>query len=199
MPRRSVAEARQTREAIIARAVEVASEAGLEGVTLGRLAADLEMSKAGVIGHFGSKEGLQLAAIEVARRTFIKHVAPPAQGAEPGLPRLLVMLDAWVDHMVGGTYPGGCFWAAAASEFDGRPGPVRDAVLAQSSEWHDALRREIVTAIEKRELPEDSDVEQLLFELRAIGLGLNQARQLHRSEDADERARRAMRRTLGLA
>jgi AcrR family transcriptional regulator len=198
VPRRSAADALRTREAIVARAVDVASAEGLEGVTLGRLAADLQMSKAGVIGHFGTKEALQLAAVEAARAAFVEQVRPAVRGAAPGLERLLALVDAWIAHIARTAYPGGCFWAAAAAEFDGRPGPVRDAVLDHSSEWSHALRRELRAAVEAGELATDTDVEQVVFELRAIGLVLNQEIQLHRNAEAEERARRAVRRAIGV-
>src|SRR3954447_7754041 len=101
VPRRSAAEARQTRASIIDRAVDVASVDGLEGLTIGRLAGDLGMSKAGVMGHFGSKEALQLAAVENASEACRRAVWEPAAGARPGLQRLVAIAEAWIGHVSG--------------------------------------------------------------------------------------------------
>jgi AcrR family transcriptional regulator len=198
MPRSSAADARKTREAIIGRAVDVASIEGLEGVTIGRLAADLGMSKAGVIGHFGAKTDLQMAALEAASEVFTEQVWAPAADKEPGLPRLLAVCDAWVDHLARPPFAGGCFWTAASAEFDGRGGPVHEAVQARMRRWRKTLRADIVTAIEAGQLAADLDPDQTLFELEAVPMSLNQSIQLFGDRRAPARARRAMRRVLGL-
>lgn len=197
MPRRSAAEASQTRDAIVARAVELASTHGLEGVTIGRLAEDLELSKAGVLNHFKSKELLQLAAVQAARDRFVGDVWRRASELPPGLGRLVGLCDAWIAHIAGDLYPGGCFWSAASFEFDGRPGLVRNAIAEMQLQWSEALTEEVRTAIALGEIPRDADVAQVVFELRAVALGLNQSLQLHGDADAVRRARRAMRRALG--
>ena len=104
------------------------------------------MSKAGVIGHFGNKEALQLAALDAAVKTFRAEVWEPAAGRPEGITRLRAIAKAWITHLEGDAFPGGCFLTAAAAEFDGRPGPVRDAVadtlalwertLAHDASWH---------------------------------------------------------------
>ena len=180
------------------RAVDVASLEGLEGLTIGRLAGDLGMSKAGVIGHFGSKELLQLAAVEAAGETFTREVWMPARDERPGLRRLLAICDAWIDHISSGSFPGGCFWTGASTEFDGRAGPVRDAIASGLAQWHDRLKREASIAIDNGELPPDPDAAQIGFELRSIAMGLNQELQLHGDPSAPDHARRAVRRVLGL-
>src|SRR3954468_17318982 len=109
MPRRSVADAARTHQAIIARAVAVASVEGLGGLTIGRLAADLEMSKAGVLGHFGTKEELQLEALGAAREIYRREVWEPARDAAPGRARLLAIADAWLSYLARDVFPGGCF------------------------------------------------------------------------------------------
>jgi AcrR family transcriptional regulator len=198
MARSSVAETQRTREAIIARAVDVASVEGLEGVTIGRLASDLGMSKAGVIGHFGSKADLQLAALDAASQAFVEAVWEPAADREPGLERLLAICDAWIDHVARSPYEGGCFWTAASAEFDTRGGPVHEAVQRRGRRWHKVLRAEIATAIEAGQLPADLEPDQAVFELEAVPMGLNQSLQLFGDKRAPARARRAMRRALGL-
>src|SRR3954447_15188808 len=117
MPRRSNAEAAQTRASIIDRAVRTASIEGLEGVTIGRLADDLGMSKAGVIGHFGNKTDLQRAAFHQAQKIFTAEVWERAQDEPAGLPRLCAVTDAWIEHVAHSPFPGGCFVCTVATEW----------------------------------------------------------------------------------
>jgi AcrR family transcriptional regulator len=196
MPRNSAAEAARTRAAIVERAVEVASVEGLEGVTIGRLAHDLDMSKAGVVGGFGSKEALQLAALERATEIFRREVVDPGLAKHEGLPRLRAYGEAWVDYLRRDIFPGGCFLTSASSEFDGRAGPVRDAVVDALDLWRRALEREATIAIEAGDLPSDTDAADVAFAMLGVALALNQSRQLHRDERATKRARRLMARTL---
>src|SRR5215216_694189 len=130
----------RTRRAILTTAVNVASVEGLEGLTIGRLAAELEMSKSGLFAHFGSKEELQISTVRAAAAIFVHRVVRGAEEQfEPGIARLKAMLDSWLDYMERGTFAGGCFFAAATVEMDGRPGPVRDAVAAQMNSWAELL------------------------------------------------------------
>jgi AcrR family transcriptional regulator len=196
-PRKSVAETASTRTRIIERAFALSSAEGLEGLTIGRLAADLEMSKAGVIGHFGTKEALQLATLDAAVDKFRRRVPAQAMGAKPGLDRLTRAFGEWIDYMSGDEAYGGCFLTSVATEYDARPGPVRDAVLAALSSWADYVRAELNAAVEAGELPQRTDLDQLAFELNGIILATDQAIQLHHDPSAPERARRAMKRLLG--
>ena len=195
-PRSSVADAAKTRDAIVDRAVEVASQEGLEGLTIGRLAGDLDMSKAGLIGHFGSKERLQLAAFDAAAQVFKREVWDPVERRAPGLTRLRGICDRWIAYLERPVFPGGCFFAAAATEFDDRGGEVRDVIARQNARWRKVLRREIETAIENGELPKDTDAEQLAFELNGVALVLNNDLKLQRDRKAVARARRSMKRLL---
>ncbi|MFE6222444.1 TetR/AcrR family transcriptional regulator [Streptomyces sp. NPDC057854] len=199
MPRRSAADALDTRARILDRAVAIAATDGLEGVTIGRLATDLGMSKAGVHGHFGSKEALQLAAFDVAVEQFKELVpARAARAAGPGAARLLHLCDAWVDYLErDGIAGGGCFLTAAALEFDNRPGPVRDAIAHTADHWRSHLTRLAEDAVAAGDLPPDTDPAQIAFELNGIAMAANQAIQLQHDTTAPDRARRAMRRTLG--
>jgi AcrR family transcriptional regulator len=198
MPRSTAAEALKTREAIVARAVDVASVEGLEGVTIGRLASDLGMSKAGVIGHFGTKADLQVAVLEAASQIFADQVWAPTADKDPGLARLLAICDAWVHHIARSPFAGGCFWTAASAEFDGRGGPVHEAIQRRMRRWRKVLRTEILTAIEAGDLPAELDPDQTVFELEAVPMGLNQSLQLFGDKRAAARARKAMRRVLGV-
>ena len=196
-PRRSAAEARDTRAAIVDRAVDLSSVEGLEGLTIGRLAAEMQMSKAGVIGHFGNKETLQLETLDAATRVFIREVWQPPAHLEPGLPRLLGVCDAWISYLDRGVFPGGCFLTAASTEFDGRPGPVHDAIAAALARWLDALAGEVRTAKRAGDLPRGTDPAGVAFQLNALAMGTNQAIQLHRDPRAGARGRATMRALLG--
>jgi AcrR family transcriptional regulator len=195
-PRRSASDALATRDAIVAAAVDRASTDGLEGITIGRLADELAMSKAGVIGHFGSKQALQLEAVAEANAIFRREVWDPVAHRPPGLVRLRALLDRWFAYLEGDVFPGGCFITAASTEFDGRDGPVRDAVADSIRRWHGVLEREARAAVADGDLPAGADPAQIAFELGAIGPALNQARQLLGDGGAGKRARRAVDRIL---
>ena len=195
-PRRSVADTRDTHHAIVRRAMDVASVAGLDGLSIGGLASDLGMSKAGVAGHFANKQQLQLEAIDGAVELFTATIAPSLRERTPGLDRLRAGVEAWFAYLEDNPFPGGCLIQAAAAEQDGRPGPVRDAVVAADGQWRAFLLRELRTAIEAGELPADTDAGQRCFVLLALGAGLNQAVQLRADPQAGDRARRAARALL---
>ena len=187
----------RTRRAILAAAVNVASVDGLEGLSIGRLATELEMSKSGLFAHFGSKEELQISTVRAAAAIFGQRVIVPAQERfEPGIARLMGMLDAWLDYMERGTFAGGCFFAAATIEMDGRPGPVRDCVAQQMTRWASTLADFAREAIARGELRDDTDPEQLAFELDALGTAVNSGWQLHEDANVFERGHRAIRRRL---
>jgi AcrR family transcriptional regulator len=196
MPRRSNAAAAQTRAAIIDRAVQTASIEGLEGVTIGRLADDLGMSKAGVIGHFGSKTDLQRAALHEAQAIFTAQVWEQASHVPAGLPRLTAICEAWVEHITHSPFPGGCFMCTVSTEFDARDGELHDEVRTGWERWRRQLRREAAKAIEAGDLPPAADPDQIAFELLAIAMGLNQSLQLLEDRRAPRRAREAITRVL---
>jgi AcrR family transcriptional regulator len=177
--------ARGTRDAILDRAVDLASTEGLEGLTIGRLASELEMSKSGLFGHFGSKQELQLAAVDVAERRFVRAVVEPTLGEPEGAPRLRALCDRYIAYLERPVFPGGCFWAATATEFDGRPGPVKDRIRQGIGAWLSALEHQA-------ELAGVDDPGQLAFELHALAEGANSAYQLFGDHRAFERARRAI-------
>jgi AcrR family transcriptional regulator len=196
MPRRSNAEAAQTRAAIIDRAVQTASIEGLEGVTIGRLADDLGMSKAGVIGHFGNKSDLQRATFHQAQKIFTADVWDRAKDKPRGLPRLSAICEAWIKHLTNSPFPGGCFMCTVATEWDARSGELHDEIRESWSLWLRVLAREARVAREAGDLPDDPDPDQVAFELNAIAMALNQSLQLFGDRRAPARARRAVRRVL---
>jgi len=120
-----------------------ASAEGLEGLSIGRLAAELKMSKTGIFAHFGSKEQLQLATVETAKQIFLEKVVQPALKNPRGLPRLKAMLEHWLGYVERIVFRGGCFFAVASSEFDSRPGAVRDEIAELTKAWMLGLREEI--------------------------------------------------------
>lgn len=185
---------RRSREAILARAVDLASIEGLEGLSIKRLATEVEMSKSGLFAHFGSKQGLQLATIERARAIFAAEVVEPAAGAPPGLARLRAVLESWLSYFERGVFAGGCFFIAASSEFDDRGGPVREAIAAVMGEWLGLLERLCGEARDAGELT--GDPAQLAFELNAIGIATNWELRLRRDGQAVQRARAAFERLL---
>jgi AcrR family transcriptional regulator len=182
----------RTRQAILKVAVDLASAEGLEGLTIGRLAAELSMSKSGLFAHFGSKEELQLATVEAARAVFVREVVAPAFETGEGLARLWRLCDIWLEYVRREVFRGGCFFAAAAAEFDGRPGPVRDRIAETMKEWLAVLRRSVAEAQEAGQLSPDADPAQLAFELNALEMGANWAFQLYGDRQAFTRARAAV-------
>ncbi|MDX6603232.1 MAG: hypothetical protein QOF13_2434 [Solirubrobacterales bacterium] len=155
-----------TRATILARALDLASVDGLEGLTIGRLAAELKMSKSGVFAHFGSKQDLQLATVGAAAERFRTAVIEPALSALDGAARLRAMADAYLAHLESEDYSGGCFWAATSVEYDDRPGPVRDAIAAALDSWFGELQRQA-------QIAGSPDPGRFAFELYAVVMGAN--------------------------
>lgn len=195
-PRRSVAAARETHSAIVERAAVVASTEGLEGLTIGRLAADIEMSKSGVLGHFGSKQALQLSVLDLAVSAFGREVWESTSDLRSGRGRLLAICDTWISYLDRGVFGGGCLLTSTALEFDGRPGPVRDAVASALRRWYELLEAQVETAIALGELPTEAEPAAIVFQLAALAMGANQALQLFGDRAAMHTARDAMRAVL---
>jgi AcrR family transcriptional regulator len=148
-------------------AVDVASVEGLSGLSFGRLAADLGLSKGGVATLFPSKEQLQLATAETAREVFLEAVVQPASAAPPGAARLRALIERWIAYAEAPLLPGGCFWAANVPEFDSRPGPVRDALARQRRTWLTLLAEQLSQAIAAGEIA-DLDTELTAFQIDAL-------------------------------
>jgi AcrR family transcriptional regulator len=168
---------------------------GLEGLTVGRLASSLGMSKSGVIGLFGSKADLQVATLRSAGERFQREVIDQAR-AEPGVARLRELLDLWLIHMTT-AYPGGCLFSAAAAELDDRPGPARDELVGLERHWIALLESEARLAVRLGELPKNTDPHQLVFELFSMLLGANFWNRLLGDPDAAKRAHDAIDRVVG--
>ena len=184
---------RRTRESILQTAVQLATVEGIDGITIGRLAAELGMSKSGLFAHFGSKEELQLATIDTAREIFVETIIAPAREAERGLPRLEALMENWLIYMRREVFRGGCFFDAVRSEYNSRPpGPVRDAVWADFASWSEILVNRVKAAQAAGHLDPEADPEQVAYELDALGGSANVRFQLDRDEAWFERARTAI-------
>ena len=196
MPRRSHAAVAETREAVTQAAVDRASVEGLEGLTIGGLAGEVEMRKSSVFSLFGSKEELQLATLESAIEQFTEEVWVPVANRPPGLERLLALCDSWLAYHEREVMPGGCFLTTATVEFDARPGPLRDKIAATMDRWLGVLEREIAIAIEAGELPADRVAADVAFQLNALAAAASYGFHLSRDPEVFARARRSMRRAL---
>jgi AcrR family transcriptional regulator len=197
-PRRKRADGERTRSAILREAASLATVDGLEGLSIGNLAAALGMSKSGLYAHFGSKQELQLATVAEAGRIFAAEVVEPALAAPAGLGQLLAVCEAFFEHLQRRTFPGGCFFAGAALEMGTRPGPVKEAVAAFQAAFVDLLRGFAATAIGQHELPPGEDPDGLSFELNGIILAADANFVLHGNTAVLDMARRVVRRRLGV-
>ena len=180
----------RTHEAILRKATELASVEGVTGLTIGRLAAALGVSKSGLYAHFGSKEQLQLETIQAAAEIMLREVMAPAMEAPAGLARLEAACAAYLSYVERRVFPGGCFFAGLIPEMDGRSGPVRESTVAVAGEWTGWLRGLAADARDRGELRSDVDVAQLVFELDASMEMANHHSMLG-DPDAIDRGRRA--------
>jgi AcrR family transcriptional regulator len=197
--RKTRADGERTREAIVREAVSLATLDGLDGLSIGNLADALEMSKSGVYAHFGSKQDLQLATLDAAGKIFRDEVIDPALATEPlGLAQLVALCDAFFDHLLRRTLPGGCFWCGVVVEMGTRPGPVKDQISAFQGALIALMRDLIVTAVERGDLNDD-DPDALAFELSGVMFAANANFVLRDDASAVEMARGIVRRRLGVA
>ncbi|MFI9813899.1 TetR/AcrR family transcriptional regulator [Saccharothrix variisporea] len=194
--RKSAEEARRTRDRIVGVAVSRASTLGLTGLTIGALADELEMSKAGVVGPFGTRAALQLAALDRAAELFAEAVVAPGRAAPPGLPALHAVIDAWCDYMVDSPFPNGCFVTAASCELDGQPGELRSRLRDTVVRWRRFLADQVVAAQAAGDLDPGADPYDVVSLLSGLAMTANQEIQLLDDEGAAPRARRLMRAVL---
>ncbi|MEU3413182.1 TetR/AcrR family transcriptional regulator [Streptomyces sp. NPDC006658] len=165
---RRIERGNQTRRAILQRAVRIASVEGLEGLSLGRLAGELHLSKSGVFALFGSKEELQLATVRAAIKVFIEHVVQPARALPAGLGRLRCLCGNWLSYSARRVFPGGCFFYSVSAEYDARRGKVHDAVASAHGNWFTLVEQMIDEAKKAGEIRAGADTAQLAFELVAL-------------------------------
>jgi AcrR family transcriptional regulator len=185
----------KSRELILNAAARLATIEGLEGISIGRLAEHIGMSKSGLYAHFGSKEELQLATIDKAEEIFDIEVVQPSMSEDP-LQMLENLCDNFLSHLERQTFPGGCFLAYTSAEFGPKPGPVHERVQKTVTDWGTLLVELIQTAQAAGLIEKERDAEQLAFELDGFLLIANFAFILYRTSDYLERGRRAFKERL---
>jgi AcrR family transcriptional regulator len=180
-----------TRDRIIERALRTASVEGLEGISLGRLASDVGMSKSGLFAHFESKEALQLDVLAAAAAKFTEIVVAPAFAAPRGEPRVRALFEHWLRWERTESLPGGCVFVHAIAELDDRPGPARDALVDWQRQWLAALSKAAQLAIGTGEFRADLDTELFAFQQYGLVMAYYHAHRLFQDPRAEERVRRA--------
>ena len=184
---RAMQKGQQTKAAIVDAALGLATQIGLEGLSIGALAEVTQMSKSGVFAHFGSREELQISVIREYHTRFEDEVFYPAMAQPRGLPRLRAMFANWMKR-TSVEIDSGCIYISGAVEFDDRTGPVRDALASSVMTWHAAMKRAIVNAREQAHLRADVDEEQMLFEIHGLILALHYEARFLKSPGAIHRA-----------
>ena len=186
-----MAKGEETRQAILARAFELANVVGVAGLSIGRLAEATGLSKSGLFAHFGSKEALEVAVVEEASRQFVQEVMVPALRFPRGEPRVRALFDRW---LAWGDRPGGCFFVGASAELDDRPGPPRDALVQANKDWIGQIATAIRIAVSEGHFRKDLDPDQIAFEIYGIMLAahtfirfLHEPRSLDRARASFER------------
>jgi AcrR family transcriptional regulator len=191
-----VSKGEDSKREIVASALAMASELGLEGVTIGLLAERTGRSKSGLFAHFGSKEELQVAILDEAVDRFVSLVVTPALKQRRGLPRVRALFDLWLQWAQSDFMPGGCIFVAATVELDDRPGPARDRLVSSEKDWLSVLAGAAKIAVEEGHFREDLDCEQFAFELYSIAHGYHTLARLFRDRSSDKRARAAFERLV---
>ncbi len=191
-----MAKGEKTRDRILQHALTIAGEVGFEGLSIGELAKAVDMSKSGLFAHFDSKEDLQVQALAAASRSFLENVITPSLREPRGEPRLRALFERWMTWEEGRVTPGGCPFVTASWEYDDRPGPVRDAVVAAQLDWVEAISTAARIAIDEGHFRSDLETDQFAFEMYGIFLSFHLYHRLLRNPDARQRARAAFERLL---
>jgi AcrR family transcriptional regulator len=197
--RRRRSDGERSRSAILGEAARLATVEGIEGLSIGRLADAVGMSKSGLFAHFGSKEDLQLATVATANSIFDERVIDPASDAATGFERLHRLVDGFLDYVEADTFPGGCFFASVLAEVDMRPGPVRDRLVAFLNDWLGRIETAVREAQAEGAIDPAEDPAQLTFEIEAALLLANAQFVVARTAEPIERARRTIERRLASA
>lgn len=180
-----------THHAILEHATGLASKVGLEGLTIGGLADELDLSKSGLFAHFRSKEALQVQVLDYGAAVFVENVVRPALGAERGEPRMRALFDRWLDWARSSPLPGGCLFVQATVELDDRPGPARDRLVEYQRQWLDVIATSLQKGIEAGAFRSDADTMQFAHDLYGVMLAYHHASRLLHDPEAENRARRA--------
>ena len=186
---RNLHKGQQTKATILDAALGLASQVGVEGLSIGALAEVTQMSKSGVFAHFGSREELQISVIREYHHRFEQEVFFPAMEAPKGLPRLRTLFENWTKR-TSMEIDSGCIYISGAVEFDDRPGPVRDVLINTVHAWHNAMRRAIRQAVTEGHLNADVDEYQLLFEIHGLILALHYEARFLQTPGATQRVQR---------
>jgi AcrR family transcriptional regulator len=184
-----------TRASIVATALELSARVGLEGLTIGALAERVQMSKSGVFAHFGSREDLQIAVLKAYEQRFVEDVLLPGLKARRGLARLCAIMERWLERTAVEA-ASGCLWISGATEYDDRPGAVRDELVAMVRSWQRELSRAAQQALEAGDLRCGTQVAEMVFELYGVVLVLHHDTRLLNNPDSLARARRVFHRIL---
>ncbi len=193
--KRALLKGQQTKAAIVDAALGLASQIGLEGLSIGALAEITGMSKSGVFAHFGSREELQISVVREYHERFEREVFYPAMQAPRGIPRLQAMFDNWMVQ-TSAEIDSGCIYISGAVEFDDRTGPVRDALASSVTSWQAALHRAVEQAQEEGHLVRQADPLQAAFEIHGLILALHYEARFLKLPGASERARQGFARLL---
>lgn len=185
-----------TRNAVLERAIALASRVGLGGLTIGTLADELNLSKSGLFGHFKSKEALQIQVLDHAAARFVEAVVRPALAQARGEPRVRSLFHRWLDWARSSPMPGGCLFVAAATELDDKEGPVRDRLEQLQREWLGVIATSFRKGIEEGHFPENADPDQFAHDLYGVMLAYHHAHRLLRDPKAEARARHAFQKLL---
>jgi AcrR family transcriptional regulator len=162
---------KETKMVILEAGLDMASQLGLEGVSIGALARETDMSKSGLFAHFQSKENLQIEILDYAARVFSEDVIIPALATEGGIPRIKALIKNWIKW--GDNLTGGCVFVTASTDYSDRPGKVRECLIKQQEDWIDCLRRIAESAIKVGDFREGIDCEQFAFDLYSLLLGFH--------------------------
>jgi AcrR family transcriptional regulator len=187
-PTPSLTKGEQTRRTILDHASRLASRVGLEGLSIGRLANDLDLSKSGLFAHFRSKEVLCVQVLEAAAARFVDEVIKPALATPRGEPRMRALFEGWLSWAKSNSMPGGCLFVAASVELDDRPGPVRDRLVALQRDWLEVIANVARSGKTEKHFRADLDPEQLAHDLYSVMLGYHHASRLLADPRAGERA-----------
>ena len=189
----------RSRQTILQAAARLATVEGLDGLSIGSLADHIGMSKSGLYAHFGSKEELQLATVETAVEIFNADVVDPTLSIEDPLARLEALIERFMDYLARRVFPGGCFFAAAAAEFDTHPGLVKERIIEVHSGWLHMLEDLLKQAQAEGQIDPEESPNQMAFELDAFLLMANMEFVLKNDEQALTRARRATQTRIAMA
>jgi AcrR family transcriptional regulator len=180
-----------TRHAILERATGLASQVGLEGLTIGRLARELDLSKSGLFAHFRSKESLEVQVLQFAAERFVDLVVRPALAASRGEPRVRALFERWLAWENSDPLPGGCLFLAAATELDDKPGPARDQLVRSQKDWLDVIANCLRSGIKEGHFRSDADPDQFAHDLQGVILAYHHVARLLADPNAETRARAA--------